>query len=103
MIVTVFRSRLMPGINDEYQPVAERMDELAATMPGYVWHKGYTAEDGERVTIVAFESEETQRAWRLQPEHLEAQRLARTRFYSTFDITVCQVLHNAKFERDIKA
>ena len=35
MIVTVFRSRLHPGVQDEYTQWAGRMSELARTMPGY--------------------------------------------------------------------
>jgi heme-degrading monooxygenase HmoA len=82
MIVTVFRSRLMPGVREEYVTLVDRMIELAAAMPGYISHKGFFADDGERVTIVEFESEETQRAWRMQPEHREAQRKARAIYYS---------------------
>ena len=65
MIVTVFRSRLMPGVREDYIALVDRMVELAATMPGYISHKGFFAEDGERCTIVEFESEEAQRAWRM--------------------------------------
>ena len=48
MIVTVFRSRLMPGFKDEYVALVERMAELARATPGYISHKGFWAEDGER-------------------------------------------------------
>ena len=77
MIVTVFRSRLRPGIRDEYVALADRMNELARTMPGYISHKGFFADDGERVTVVEFEHEEGMRAWRTNPEHRGAQKLAR--------------------------
>jgi heme-degrading monooxygenase HmoA len=77
MIVTVFRSRLKAGLRDDYVGLVERMVELARSMPGYISHKGFFAEDGERCTIVEFESEETQRAWRMNPEHREAQRKGR--------------------------
>ena len=58
MIVTVFRSRLMPGVREEYVALVDRMVELAVTMPGYISHKGFFADDGERVTVVEFEHEE---------------------------------------------
>ena len=99
MIVTVFRSRLMPSLQDEYVALVEHMREIAVTMPGYISHKGFWAEDGERVTIVEFESEETQRAWRMHPEHIKAQRLGREKYYAAYDIQVCDVLHDAHFER----
>ena len=62
MIVTVFRSRLMPGLKDEYVAMVARMTELARTIPGYISHKGFWADDGERVTIVEFEHAEGQKA-----------------------------------------
>lgn len=37
--------------------------ERLATIPGYVSHKGFIAEDGERLTLVEFESEESMRTW----------------------------------------
>jgi len=49
MMVTIFRSRLDPDAADEYAAWAARMSELAQTMPGYISHKGFVAEDGERV------------------------------------------------------
>ena len=41
MLITVFRSRLRPGVRDEYVALVERMNELAKTMPGYISHKGF--------------------------------------------------------------
>ena len=99
-ILVIFRSRLRPGTEAEYGPVAERMDALAAAMPGYVIHKTFTAGDGERVTLVEFESEETMRAWREHPEHREAQRLGRERFYSEFRLTVCRPVRKIRFPEE---
>jgi heme-degrading monooxygenase HmoA len=100
MIVTVFRSRLKPGLQDEYTALVNRMRELAVKMPGYISHKGFWAEDGERVTIVEFESEETQRAWQQHPEHREAQRQGRAKFYEEYDIKICEVKRAHAFKRD---
>jgi len=54
MIVTVFRSRLKPGVREDYVALADRMNELARTMPGYISHKDFYANDGERVAVVEF-------------------------------------------------
>jgi heme-degrading monooxygenase HmoA len=97
MVLTIFRSRLRPEYRDEYGTVAERMDELARGMPGFVSLKTFTAEDGERVSIVEFASEETQAAWRDHPEHRQAQQLGRERFYSEFTIQVCRVERQSRF------
>ncbi len=99
MIVTVFRSRLMPGLQDDYVALVERMVEIAAGMPGYKSHKGFFAEDGERCTIVEFESEEAQRAWRMHPEHREAQRDGRETYYESYSLQICELKRESKFER----
>lgn len=98
MMVTVFRSRVRPENTDEYTKMAAKMSELAQSMPGYISHKGFTADDGERVTIVEFESEETQRAWAELPAHRKAQQLGRERYYSEFSIQVCKALRSNSFK-----
>ncbi len=100
MIVTVFRSRLMPGMKEDYVALVERMAELASSMPGYISHKGFFAEDGERCTIVEFETEEAQRAWRMHPEHREAQRNGRDIYYETYSLQICELKRESKFDRN---
>jgi len=99
MIVTVFRSRLRPESTEEYGRWAARMSELAPTMPGYISHKGFTAPDGERVTIVEFENEEGVRGWSQQAEHIEAKKKGRADFYSEYKIQVCTVQRESVFPK----
>ena len=99
MIVTVFRSRLMPDVGDDYVALADRMSELAVTMPGYLSSKDFVAEDGERVTVVEFESEEAQRAWRMHPEHRAAQRKGRETYYEEYRLQICEVKRESSFKR----
>jgi heme-degrading monooxygenase HmoA len=104
MIITVFRSRLRPGLRDEYVALVERMTELARTMPGYISHKGFFADDGERVTIVEFEHEEGMHAWRSHPEHRAAQKLGREKYYLEYSLQVCTLDRESKFKaQDAKA
>src|SRR5579871_4610923 len=91
MVITIFRSRLREENQQAYQEVAARMHELALKMPGFVSIKTFDAPDGERVSIVEFESETTHNAWRQHPEHLEAQRKGRELFYSEFQVQVCKL------------
>ncbi|SRR5260221_4873277 len=94
MIVTVFRSRLNPGVEEEYGPMAKHMSELARTIPGYISHKGFVAEDGERVTIVEFESEEALQEWRIHPEHARAKRRGIQGFFSDYKFQICTVIRD---------
>lgn len=97
MMVTVFRSRVRPELMAEYATWAAKMNELARTMPGYVSHKGFLAEDGERCTIVEFASEDAHRAWAEHPQHREAQKLGRQKFYLEYSIHVCRAIRSNAF------
>jgi heme-degrading monooxygenase HmoA len=96
-MIVIFRSRLRDENNREYQKLAPRMLELAQSMPGFVSFDAYTGEDGERVAIIEFESEETLKAWREHPEHLVAQKLGRSSFYSEYSLQVCERVRSSKF------
>ena len=98
-VVTVFRSRLRPDAGPEYAAWAARMLEIARGMPGFVDFKTFQAEDGERVSVIAFDSLEAQRAWGEHPEHRAAQRLGRERFYDSYDIQVAEVVRTSRFTR----
>lgn len=97
MIVTIFRSRLKPEMLSEYLVWAKRMAELAESMPGFISRRHYVAEDGERLTLVMFENEEAQRAWRMHPEHVEAQRKGRNSFYTEYHTMVCTPLRESSY------
>jgi heme-degrading monooxygenase HmoA len=93
MLITVFRSRLKDGVRDEYGAAVDRMNELARTMPGYIY-----AEDGERCTIVEFENEVGLRTWRTNAEHIAAQKMARQKYYTEYSVQVCTLDRESKFK-----
>ena len=97
-IVTVFRSRLRHGVDDEYAAVASQMSELARQMSGFVDEAFYESADGERVTIVRFVDWASHRAWAEHVEHRLAQRRGREEFYSWYDISVCEESYGHRFE-----
>jgi heme-degrading monooxygenase HmoA len=99
MVITLFRSRLRPEHEAQYLVWAARIHDLAVKMPGFISFKAFSAEDGERVAIVEFESEETMRAWREQPDHRQAQDMGRKLFYSEYRIQVCQPIRDYSFPK----
>jgi heme-degrading monooxygenase HmoA len=103
MIVTVFRSRLKPGAQEEYGPMAKQMSELAHSIAGYVSHKGFVADDGERVTIVEFESEEALREWRIHPDHAKAKKRGIESFFSDYKFQICRVIRERAWTAEAKA
>jgi heme-degrading monooxygenase HmoA len=103
MVITIFRSRLKPEAAKEYYETAARMAAIAKQMPGYISHKGFTNEDGERVTIVEFESEEAQRAWATQADHVAVKKKGRADFYQEYKVQVCILKRESTFRADAHA
>jgi heme-degrading monooxygenase HmoA len=100
MIVVLFRSKLVPTAStDGYDDMAKEMDDLARTMPGFVDVQSFKAEDGERLTVVWWQDEETLRAWREQARHRVAQRTGRERWYEYYKMDVAEVIRTNNFER----
>lgn len=102
MIVTVFRSTLKPGVREEYVSEVSKLAKLATTMPGYISHKSFYAEDGERCTIVEFENEEGLQVWRTNAEHQSAKAKARKLYYTSYSVQVCEVKRESKYDGNAK-
>lgn len=85
--------------DDDYGVWAARMDELAATMPGYLGIESVRQADGLGITVSYWESEAAIAHWREQAEHLEAQALGRSTFYDRYRIRVARVEREYAFER----
>ena len=100
MVVVIFRSRLREDAGPDYERTAERMLELARTMPGFVSFRHYAAPDGERVSLVEFEDDAAVRRWHEHPEHREAQRRGRSDWYDWYRLQTCAPLRESSFRRD---
>lgn len=74
-----------------YAAMAERMERLASSMPGFLGIESARGPDGFGITVSYWASEEAIREWRRHAEHLEAQRLGRERWYESFELRVCRV------------
>lgn len=97
MILTVFRSRLNEDAGEEYQALAPQMVALAKTVPGFISHKSYMADDGEKLSLVEFEDEDSQRNWARNAEHIAAREKGRERFYTEYIVQVCNVVRESRF------
>lgn len=96
MLVVLFRSKLVDA-PDGYAEMAQEMLALAKTMPGFIDVKAFKADDGERLTLVWWEDEDTLRAWRTNARHLVAQKLGRERWYEYYKIEVAEVRRAREF------
>jgi heme-degrading monooxygenase HmoA len=86
VIFTSLRSE-RPG--DGYVEMALAMDELAATQPGYLGVE--SARSGLGITVSYWVDDAAARAWKQVAEHLVAQRLGASQWYSAYRVRVATV------------
>jgi heme-degrading monooxygenase HmoA len=86
----IFSSRRTEGDNG-YAEMAARMEELAATMPGFLGIESARGADGFGITVSYWESEEAIANWKKHAEHLIAQRRGRGEYYSDYQVRVAKV------------
>jgi heme-degrading monooxygenase HmoA len=102
MVLVVFRSRARPdGDVEEYAKRSKRMHELVQQHPGFISIESFETPDGEEVSLELFESDESVKAWRANPEHREVQRWAREQFYSWYSVQASEVIRT--YEVDLTA
>ncbi|NUP12417.1 MAG: hypothetical protein HOW73_40750 [Polyangiaceae bacterium] len=101
--IIIFRNRVRSDVADEYGARAGQIFELAEKMPGFVSSSDFTAEDGERLAIIEFDSPEHLAAWRKHAEHRAAQGEGRARWYEAYSLQICAVLRESRFDASTDA
>jgi len=92
----IFTSTRTPEDNG-YAETAERMVELARTMPGFLGVE--SAREDVGITVSYWENLDAIKQWQQHPEHLEAQRRGREEWYESFTTRVCLVERESGFSR----
>ncbi len=78
-----------------YGAMAERMVALAQQQPGFLGVE--SARDGVGITVSYWRDLASIRAWKAHPEHLEAQRLGRERWYASVSTRIALVERDYSF------
>lgn len=82
----------------DYGEVADGMEALAATMPGYQGHVSARGADGFGITVSYWDSLEHIAAFRAHAEHGSAQNAGRARYYTRYDLRVARVERHVAFD-----
>ena len=93
----IFTSLRTEGDNG-YSEMADQMEALANTMPGFLGIEA--AREGVGITISYWDSEAAIRHWHQQAEHKLAQQKGYEIWYQSFKTRVCKVERDYGFERE---
>jgi heme-degrading monooxygenase HmoA len=103
MVIVVFRTHVKPQADVEGLKILfEKMVALVSKMPGFLSIKDFSAQDGESLALVEFDSLASVDAWKAHPEHLVAQRRGREEFFADYRIHVCSLIRTSEFTTDPK-
>jgi len=88
--VAIFTSQRTEG-DRGYSAMAERMVELARTMPGFLGVDSVRDSAGVGITCSYWRSEADIRHWKQNAEHQRAQEGGKTTWYSTYALRIAKV------------
>jgi glutathione S-transferase len=94
----VIFSNQLRGVPADYGNVANRMSELARTMPGFLDVVSTRGPDGFGITVSYWSSLEAIANWRAHLEHAEAQRRGQADFYASYDLRITRVERRTTFD-----
>ena len=92
----VIFSNLRTEIEEGYGEMADEMVRLAELQPGYLGHE--SVRDGLGITVSYWASLDAIRNWKLQADHLFAQRMGREKWYAAYKTRICLVERDYGFE-----
>lgn len=93
----IFTNRRTPGDNG-YQAMAEAMEELAETQPGYLGFESARADIG--ISISYWKSLEDIAHWKSHADHLLAQQHGIKDWYSWYKVRICLVEREYEFYKE---
>jgi uncharacterized protein (DUF952 family)/heme-degrading monooxygenase HmoA len=99
VVFTSRRRQDASAADDGYDEMALRMEHLARQQPGFRDILSVRGADGVGVTVATFDTERDAAAWKRHPEHLDAQRLGRERFYEWYELQISEVTRAYGWQR----
>jgi heme-degrading monooxygenase HmoA len=98
-IVVIFLSRRTGADDAGYAAAAEAMESLAARQPGYRGIESTRGADGLGITLSFWADEASAIAWRNNAEHTAIRNAGRDRWYSSYEVIVCEAQRSYAWTR----
>jgi len=87
------------GYDDGYDETGARMDELVASVPGFLGMDSARTPGGLGITVGYFRDADAIKQWRGDAEHRTAQKRGRGEWYEKYVVHVAKVERSYGFER----
>jgi len=102
VIVVLFGGKDRTDIDVEaYRQTSTRMQEIVASIPGFISYNAYESGDGDEMVVVRFDSLDALEAWRGHPEHLEAQEQGRSLWSEDYWVQVTSTVREYRWTKGV--
>lgn len=95
----VIFSSLRNEPDPDYSKTAHEMEILARLQPGYLGKE--SARERLGITVSYWKDLDAVRKWKQQVDHLQAQRMGRDRWYSSYRVRICTVERDYGFDAEL--
>lgn len=85
----VIFTSLLNENQEGYAEMGDQMHELAKTQPGFLGME--SVRDGLGITVSYWENTDAIRNWKMNADHLLAQKMGREKWYAAYKTRVCKV------------
>lgn len=87
----VLFSNQLSDTPEGYAEMADQMDELAKTMPGYIGRESSRDETGFAMTVSYWTDEAAIAGWKAQVNHAMAQKMGQERWYAHYRLRIARI------------
>ena len=87
----IFTNQATGVDNDEYGTTADRMVELAKTMPGFLGVESTRDSDGLGITVSYWQDEASIANWKTNSEHIQARQKGNQKWYEHYELRVAKI------------
>lgn len=85
----VIFTNVRADVEEGYREMAERMVELATQQPGFLGVE--SVRDGLGITVSYWKDLDAIKQWKMNVEHIEAQKMGRNKWYASFTTRIAKV------------
>lgn len=91
MYAVIFKATIA-DFDEQYFSTAERLKDLAIKKYGCQDFVSVT-QGNEEIAISYWQSMQQIREWKNDPEHRRAQKMGRDKWYKSFSVEICEIVH----------
>lgn len=93
----IFTSQRTERDGEGYGEMAEIINTLAQQQPGFLSVESVRNDEGRGITVSYWESLEAIQAWKDNAKHLTAQQLGKGKWYTNYQVEICQIIKEYSF------